>query len=106
MFLGEECTWAGRRREREDACESVKEANAHTPPKLGDGLRAGDKNVQASGNGTVSEDRSRLSGTELDREGVIPTFTEAEPCALPRSLELSLVTMCRKQHHGNGSTIV
>lgn len=58
-------------REREDACESVKEADAHTHLKLGDGLRAGDKNVQASGNGMVSEDRNRLSGTELDREGAL-----------------------------------
>ena len=74
-------------REREDACESVKEADARTHLKLGNELRAGDKNVQASGNGTVSEDRNRLSGTELDREGalyrVIPTFTEAKQRALP-----------------------
>lgn len=77
-------------REREDACESVKEADAHTHLKFGDGLRVGDKNVQASGNGMVSEDRNRLSGTELDRDGalyrVTPTFTEAKPCAKPCAL--------------------
>ena len=77
-------------REREDACESVKEADVHTHLKLGDGLRVGDKNVQASGNSMVSEDRTRLSGTELDREGalyrVTPTFTEAKPCAKPCAL--------------------
>lgn len=41
-------------REREDACESVKEADVHTHLKLGDGLRVGDKNVQASGNSGVT----------------------------------------------------
>lgn len=49
----------GRAREREGSHEGVKEVSAHTCLKLGKGLRAGDKNEQASGNGLVSKNRKR-----------------------------------------------
>lgn len=52
--------------------EGVKEVSAHTCLKLGKGLRAGDKNEQASGNGLVSKNRKRKSQLQ--------NWIEREPC--------------------------
>lgn len=53
-------TDAGGVREREDSCEGVKEATAHTSLHLGEGYRAGDRNEQASDICMLSKESNRF----------------------------------------------